>query len=246
MAPRADAVRRVCTHRCWHVGVADRHLRVDLDPWATVRWHPVTTTCGISGGSGAGKTTLTNHLLDRLGHDQVSVLAFDSYYRDQGHLPPADRALVNYDHPDSLDHERFASDVAAVRAGETIAAPVYDFTTHTRTTDVVVIEPRPVVIVEGILLLSFPEIAASLDLAVFIDVPEPVRLERRITRDTAERGRRPADVRRQFAATVAPMHDEYVEPYRHLAHRTVELHEDYGPVADELIARLHGANHLAG
>ena len=206
----------------------------------------MTRTCGISGGSGAGKTTLTKHLLARLGADQVSVLAFDSYYRDQGHLSPADRALVNYDHPDSLDHQRFAADVAAVHAGETIAAPVYDFATHTRTADVVVIEPRPIVIIEGILLLSFPEIVTSLDLAVFIDVPEPVRLERRIKRDIAERGREPDGVRRQFAATVAPMHDQYVEPYRHLAHRTVELHEDYGPVADELIAQLLRPGHLAG
>ena len=91
----------------------------------------MTRTCGICGGSGAGKTTLTRHLLERLGPDQVSVLAFDAYYRDQGHLSPADRSLVNYDHPDSLDHERFAADLEALRAGERIAAPVYDFATHT-------------------------------------------------------------------------------------------------------------------
>ena len=92
----------------------------------------MTRTCGICGGSGAGKTTLTRHLLERLGDDQVSVLAFDAYYRDQGHLSPAERALVNYDHPDSLDHERFAADVAAIRSGQTITTPVYDFATHTR------------------------------------------------------------------------------------------------------------------
>ena len=203
-------------------------------------------TCGISGGSGAGKTTLTRHLVDRLGADQVCVVAFDAYYRDQGHLTPTDRALVNYDHPDSLDHEMFAADVEALRAGRTIESPVYDFATHTRTSDTVIVEPKPVVIVEGILLLSFSEIAAHLDLAVFIDVPEDVRLERRIMRDVAERGREPDDIRRQFAATVAPMHDEYVEPYRHLAHRTVELHEDYGPVADELIERLSTNERLVG
>lgn len=203
-------------------------------------------TCGISGGSGAGKTTLTRQLVERLGTEQVSVLAFDAYYRDQGHLSPADRALVNYDHPDSLDHERFAADVEAVRSGRDIACPVYDFATHTRTTDVVIVEARPVVIVEGILLLSFDEIATHLDLTVFIDVPEEVRLERRIKRDTAERGREPDDIRRQFAATVAPMHDQYVEPYRHLAQRTVELHEDYGPVADELIDRLITPERLVG
>jgi len=206
----------------------------------------VTRTCGISGGSGAGKTTLTRHLLARLGPEQVSVLAFDAYYRDQGHLSPPDRALVNYDHPDSLDHERFAVDVATLRDGDAIARPVYDFATHTRTCEVEVVEPRPIVIVEGILLLSFPEIASALDLAVFIDVPESVRLERRLKRDIAERGREPDDVRRQFAATVAPMHDRYVEPYRHLAHRTVALHEDYGAVADELIERLLASDRLPG
>jgi len=205
----------------------------------------VTRTCGICGGSGAGKTTLTRHLLERLGDDQVSVLAFDAYYRDQGHLSPAERALVNYDHPDSLDHERFAADVAAIRSGQTITTPVYDFATHTRTGDVVVVEARPIVIVEGILLLSFPDIADHLDLAVFIDVPEQIRLERRIKRDVAERGREPDDVRRQFAATVAPMHDTFVEPFRHRAHRTVDIDEDYGPVADELIERLLDPRALA-
>ena len=205
----------------------------------------MTRTCGISGGSGAGKTTLTRHLLERIGPDRVSVLAFDAYYHDQRHLPLRERSLVNYDHPDSLDHERFATDVEALRRGETIAAPVYDFATHTRTDDVTLIEPRPIVIVEGILLLSFTEIAERLDLAVFIDVPEDVRLERRIKRDVVERGREPDDVRRQFAATVAPMHDTFVEPYRHRADRTVAIHEDYGPVADELVDRLADPSALA-
>ncbi|MEM9464213.1 MAG: uridine kinase [Actinomycetota bacterium] len=205
----------------------------------------MTKTCGICGGSGAGKTTLTRHLLDRLGPEQVSVLAFDAYYRDQGHLTPAERSLVNYDHPDSLDHERFAADVEALRGGRAIEAPVYDFATHTRTGDVTRVEARPLVIVEGILLLSFPEIADHLDLAVFIDVPEQIRLERRIRRDVAERGREPDDVRRQFAATVAPMHDTFVEPFRHRAHRTVAIDEDYGPVADELIEQLLDPTSLA-
>ena len=121
----------------------------------------------------------------------MSVLAFDAYYRDQGHLSPADRSLVNYDHPDSLDHERFAADVEALRAGRSIAAPVYDFSTHTRTDDVTFVEARSIVIVEGILLLSFEEIADHLDLAVYLDVPEDVRLERRIKRDIAEQAASP-------------------------------------------------------
>ncbi len=203
-------------------------------------------TCGISGGSGAGKTTLTRHLLERLGDSDVSVLAFDAYYHDQGHLSPADRSLVNYDHPDSLDHDLFAEHVEALRSGSDVESPVYDFATHTRTNEIQRIEARNVVIVEGILLLSFPAIADGLDLAVFIDVPEDVRLERRITRDVRERGRVPADVRRQFADTVAPMHDTFVEPFRHLAHRTVAMHEDYNDVADELVFTLRPARDLAG
>ncbi len=198
-------------------------------------------TCGVCGGSGAGKTTLTQHLLKHLGADQVSVLAFDSYYRDQGHLSPADRSLINYDHPDSLDHELFARHVEALRAGYRIHAPVYNFDTHTRSREPITIEPTAIVIVEGILLLSFPAIAENLDLAVFIDVPVEVRLARRIKRDCAERGRDEQDVRRQFSATVAPMHDQFVEPYRHLADRTVALDEDYDPVAAELVGRLRAA-----
>jgi uridine kinase len=206
----------------------------------------VTMTCGISGGSGAGKTTLTHHLLKRLGESEVSVLAFDAYYRDQGHLTPAERSLVNYDHPDSLDHDLFATHVEALRTGSDIESPIYDFTTHTRTGETQRIKARDVVIVEGILLLSFSAIADGLDLAVFIDVPEDTRLERRILRDVRERGRMPEDVRRQFAETVAPMHDTFVEPYRHLAHRTVAMHEDYNDVADELIFSLRPARDLAG
>ena len=207
---------------------------------------PVTMTCGISGGSGAGKTTLTRHLLERLGEAEVSVLAFDAYYRDQDHLTPAERSLVNYDHPDSLDHDLFATHVEALRTGSDVESPVYDFTTHTRTGEVQRIQARDVVIVEGILLLSFSAIANGLDIAVFIDVPEDIRLERRILRDVHERGRAPADVRRQFAETVAPMHDTFVEPYRHLAHRTVAVHEDYNDVADELVFSLRPARNLAG
>ncbi len=203
-----------------------------------LRSYAVTKTVGICGGSGAGKTTLTRHILNHLGPEQVSVIAFDSYYRDQGHLTVEQRRVVNYDHPDSLDHDRFVADVESLRSGRHVSVPVYDFNTHTRTEQVVVVEPRPVVIVEGILLLSFEQIAERLDLAVYIDVPEDVRLERRIKRDVAERGREPDDVRRQFAATVAPMHNQFVEPFRHRAHRTVELHEEYQPVAEEVVSRV--------
>ncbi|RMH75574.1 MAG: uridine kinase, partial [Actinomyces sp.] len=165
------------------------------------------TVCGICGGSGAGKTTLTRLLVDRLGPERVSVLAFDAYYHDLSHLSPDERARRNYDHPDSLDHELFVEHLGALRAGAAIEVPVYDFATHTRTGETRRLDPRPVVLVDGILLFAFAGIRDLLDHRIFIDVPADIRLARRIRRDVVERGRRPDDVRRQFARTVAPMHD---------------------------------------
>ena len=196
------------------------------------------TVFGICGGSGAGKTTLTRHLVERLGADDVAVLAFDAYYRDQSHLSPADRSLVNYDHPDALDHELFAHHLDELRHGRDVDVPVYDFATHTRTGQHTRVDARPLVVAEGILLFSFPTIAARLDVRVFIDVPETIRLERRLLRDTTERGRRPDDVRRQFAETVAPMHDTHVQPFAGQASRVVRLGDPYDRVAADLADTL--------
>ncbi len=194
--------------------------------------------CGICGGSGAGKTTLTRRVLSSLGTDLVSVLAFDSYYRDLTDIPMSERVLRNYDHPDSLDHELFVNHLDMLRAGRSIDVPIYDFATHTRRAETERVEAHPLVVVEGILLASFPEVAARIDLLVFIDVSEDIRLERRIKRDVAERGRRPDDVRRQFAETVAPMHDLFVEPFKNSADRVVGIDEDYDVVARELCASM--------
>lgn len=193
---------------------------------------------GICGGSGAGKTTLAVQLIERLGPAHVSALAFDTYYRDLSHITMEERMQVNYDHPDSLDNELFAIHLAELRAGRSVDVPEYDFATHTRTGGFVRVEARDVVIVEGILLFCFPGIHELLDHAVFIDVPEHVRLERRIRRDVAERGRDADDVRRQFAEFVAPMHDEHVQPFRDRAHRVVTIEEDLQLVADEVMGLL--------
>lgn len=193
---------------------------------------------GICGGSGAGKTTLAVELIHRLGADRVAALAFDSYYRDLTHLPPVERAKVNYDHPDSLDTDLFARHLTDLREGRSIEVPEYDFATHTRTGRTIRVEARELVIVEGILLFSFPDIHDLLDHAIFIDVPEPVRLARRIQRDVAERGRVADDVRRQFAEFVAPMHDRFVQPHSTRADRIVTVDEDLTAVADELIGTL--------
>lgn len=193
---------------------------------------------GICGGSGSGKTTLTRRLRARLGDGEVSVLNFDAYYRDLSHLAPAERRGRNYDHPDALDHELFIAHLNRLAAGVGVEVPVYDFSTHTRSGSYESVPAAPLVAAEGILLLAFPEVAARLDLTVFLDVPEPVRLRRRIRRDTTERGRDPEGVRRQFAATVAPMHDAHVQPHRDRADLIFGPEIDYEAVVDELVARL--------
>ena len=200
---------------------------------------------GICGGSGAGKTTLTRRLVPRLGPGEVSVLAFDAYYRDLSHLSFAERRAGNFDHPDSLDGELFLQHLDALKQGIDVDVPVYDFSTHTMTGHFERVEAAPLLLVEGILLLAFEEVAERLDYSIFMDVPEDVRLHRRIHRDVTERGRPEDHVRRQFAATVAPMHDACVQPNRHRADRIVSP-VDVDQLAGELVAMLARVTVAAG
>lgn len=194
---------------------------------------------GICGGSGAGKTTLTRRLLERLDPGTVSVLAYDAYYRDLSHLPFAERRRRNFDHPDSLDSELFLKHLDALRDGIDVEVPVYDFSTHTLSGRYERVAAAPLVLVEGILLLALAEATERLDYSVFLDVPQELRLQRRVHRDMAERGRPEDHVRRQFAATVAPMHDAYVQPSRRRADRIVAAASvDADQLADELAAVL--------
>ena len=192
---------------------------------------------GICGGSGAGKTTLTGRLIERLGDGEASVLAYDAYYRDLSHLPFAERRRRNYDHPDSLDSDLFLEHLDALRRGVGVDVPVYDFSTHTLSGRFERVEASRLLLVEGILLLALAGAVERLDYSVFLDVPEDTRLQRRIHRDMTERGRPEDHVRRQFAATVAPMHDAYVQPSRHRADRILGT-ADPDSLADELIALL--------
>ncbi|MDE0066609.1 MAG: uridine kinase [Acidimicrobiaceae bacterium] len=201
---------------------------------------------GICGGSGAGKTTLVGELTRCLGPDRVSSVAFDAYYRDLSHITMQERMQVNYDHPDSLDHELFVEHLRGLRDARTVEVPVYDFATHTRTGEAIVVEPKPVVILDGILLLNFSEISALLDLAVFIDAPEAVRLERRARRDVLERGRDADDVHRQFWETVAPMHDRFVQPSAKHADRVVALDEKPEAAASELAIEIEALQRRPG
>lgn len=193
--------------------------------------------CAIAGGSGAGKTTLALKVLDRLGTNG-SHFTIDWYYRDLSHLSPAERAAVNFDHPDSLEVDLFAEHLGALAAGHDIEAPIYDFATHTRTSATQGVEARPCIVTEGIHLLGLAPVRTLCTVAVFIDVAADIRLRRRIIRDIAERGRTEQSVRDQWNTTVAPMHDQFVQPSMATADRVVTVDEDLDRVADELVERL--------
>ena len=167
--------------------------------------------CGVCGGTGAGKTTLVNDLVARWSGD-VALVAFDSYYHDLSHLEPTERAAVNYDHPDSLDVDLFVAHLDELRSGGVIEVPEYDFATHTRPGPTRRVEATSLVLVDGILLLAFESIRERLDHAVFLDVATDLRFERRLRRDTRERGRSPASVHSQWTTTVDPMHRSFVGP----------------------------------
>ena len=164
---------------------------------------------GITGPSGAGKTYLATHLAAAL---HASVLALDRYYRDLSHLPLEQRARVNFDAPEALDHELIVEQVAGLRNNETVQLPVYDFTTHTRTRRTEVLRPTGIVIVEGLFTLHWSSLRELLGTKVFVDMTDEVCLTRRQVRDVRERGRTPESVVEQYATTVAPMAQRYVRP----------------------------------
>jgi uridine kinase len=179
----------------------------DRSPWAPDR--PL--FIGIAGGSGSGKTTIAEAVVKRL-DDKVSVIPHDAYYRHSPHLGFEERVEVNYDHPDSLETSLLVEHLTALRAGQAIERPVYDFAQHLRSDTVVMVQPAPVVMIEGILVLAELALRSELDLKIFIDTDPDVRLARRLERDIAERGRTVDSVLTQWLATVRPMYLEYVQP----------------------------------
>jgi uridine kinase len=172
---------------------------------------------GVAGGTGSGKTTVARAILAAVGPDRIAFLAQDSYYLDVAWHSDAELRAHNFDHPDALDTDLLVSQIAALKAGEVVETPVYDFVHHRRTDRTVRVEPRPVILVEGILLFAERAIRELLDFRVFVDTDADVRLVRRLRRDMAERGRSVGDVLRQYEATVRPMHLEFVEPSKRFA-----------------------------
>ena len=168
---------------------------------------------GVAGGSGSGKSTFTNRIKEYFG-DDVVVLYHDNYYRRQDGVPFEQRVTVNYDHPDSLETELLVEHLKQLKEGKSIECPVYDYTKHNRSSEVIRIDPKPVILVEGILLLADPRERDLLDIKVYVEADADERILRRISRDVEERGRDLNGIIKQYLTTVKPMHYLYVEPTR--------------------------------
>lgn len=167
---------------------------------------------GVAGGTGSGKTTVAERIVAALPPDKVCILQHDNYYRDRADLTYEQRCQLNFDHPDSLESELLVEHLIRLRAGEPIEAPVYDFKTHRRSEQTHTIEPRSVIVVEGILVFSDERLRQLFDLKLFVDTPADIRVFRRIRRDLEQRGRTFQSIREQYYASVRPMHLQFVEP----------------------------------
>ena len=167
---------------------------------------------GICGGTGSGKTTVANRILESVSASEVVFIQQDSYYRNLTDLPLDYRHIANFDHPDALDNDLLVNHVRRLKAGEAVELPLYDFKTHTRMNETRHVDPKPIVIVEGILIYSDPRLLEQMDIKVFVDTPDDIRFIRRLRRDLAERGRTIESVIEQYIATVRPMHMQFVEP----------------------------------
>jgi uridine kinase len=197
-----------------------------------------TLAIGIAGGTGSGKTTVAYAILEAVGRDKVAYVPHDAYYKDLGMLPPVQRAAVNFDHPNSLDTELMLSHIQELRRGQDVYLPIYDFTTHTRTNETIHVPARPIILVEGILILAEPTLRKALDVKIFVDTDADIRLIRRLERDIRERGRTTESVLKQYQNTVRPMHLEFVEPSKRYADLIIP-EGGYNQVAvDMVIARI--------
>jgi uridine kinase len=193
---------------------------------------------GIAGGSGSGKTTLAELILEHIGKDKIAFLPHDAYYRDQDHLPYEERVKVNYDHPDSLETELLIRHIQDLEAGKPIELPVYDFTIHSRKHVTVTIEPRSIILVEGILIFYEKKLRKLFDVKLFVDADPDIRFIRRLTRDITERGRSVDSVINQYQTTVRPMYLEFVEATKRYADIIIPEGGRNSVALEMVIARL--------
>jgi uridine kinase len=193
---------------------------------------------GVAGGSGSGKTYFAQDLVKILGTDRTALVLQDNFYFDQSSRFDYDGGSVNFDHPDSIEFSLLAKHLRVLKAGNPTEIPTYDFATHSRKIETLLIQPAPIIIVDGILILHIPEVRALFDETIFFDTHENLRFGRRLDRDVRERGRTPEGVKEQFLRQVKPMHDQYVEPSKAYAKRVVCDEQEYDSVLEYYINLL--------
>ncbi len=193
---------------------------------------------GVAGGTGSGKTTVANVILNRVGENKIAYLPHDAYYRDLGDLPYDQKAAMNFDHPNSLETELMIEHIKILKKGIPVDIPVYDFSIHSRTNKTIRVEPHPVVVVEGILLFADKELRELLDIRIFVDTDPDIRFIRRLQRDITERGRTTEMVIQQYLSTVRPMHLEFVESSKRYANVIIPEGGLNQVAMDMVIARI--------
>lgn len=201
---------------------------------------------GISGGTGSGKTTVANRILETVESSEVVFIQQDSYYRNLKDLPLDYRQVANFDHPDAIDNDLLVNHIRKLKAGESVELPIYDFRTHTRAAERQPVTPKPIVIVEGILIFVDPRLLEQFDIKVFVDTPDDIRFIRRLQRDIDERGRTLESVIEQYVGTVRPMHMQFVEPSKRCAdviipeggHNLVSIDLISGKIRERLASAL--------
>jgi len=199
---------------------------------------PQSLVIGIAGGTGSGKTTVANVILERVGKEHISYLPHDAYYRELSDLPPDQKAAVNFDHPDSLETELMIEHIHKLKNGQSVELPIYDFSTHSRTGKTICVDPQRVIIVEGILIFAEPELRKLFDVKLFVDTNADVRFIRRLQRDISERGRTTDMVIHQYLTTVRPMHLEFAEPSKRYANVIIPEGGLNAVAMDMVIARI--------
>lgn len=193
---------------------------------------------GVAGGTGSGKTTIAENVIAALPRGAAVLVESDAYYRDRSQLPRAEREHINYDHPDAIETEFLAAHLAALRAGQAVDMPQYDYREHARKRQTRHVEPAPVIVVEGILVLNDERLRAQMDLKIFVDTDADIRLLRRMRRDIEQRGRTFTQVREQYVDTVRPMHLAFVEPSKRFADLIVPEGGRNQPALDAIVGRL--------
>ncbi|APW43598.1 uridine kinase [Rhodoferax saidenbachensis] len=192
---------------------------------------------GVAGGSGSGKSTVTREVLASIGSEMAAVVFQDDYYLDQSHMTPEDRRKTNYDHPDAFDWPLMAQHVRALRNGEAIEMPVYDFAADNRSSKTITVNPAPVIVVEGLFALYDAKLRSMMSLKIYVDTASDVRFIRRLQRDMAERGRSAESVINQYLETVRPMHKQFIEPTKRNAD-VILPHGANGPAVDIITTKV--------